>query len=539
MKTIQRSKPSEELSRGFMCSKQHFHQDAINYLKQASIDCQNLYVFLLLAEMYERVDDFNNADQAYISALNLMKTMKDEPLLVEISLSRIKCYTSDTKAIDDLTALEKQLNVIDADTTWISLQAIVCDTLASYYAKIGKYSIAITYADTKSITLKMRSLSHYHLSLAKNYLFLAEMRVRRNHYRQALKRFKNALEIQYLNLASDDINIKLVYYRMGDTYCKMNQLDEALHKYEFADGNDATEDADEENPDAEYLDDRRRLLSRASMHRHLAELYANRLDFESAIEEQSLCTDIVKEIYPFDTPERQIDMPTLVIHLQQLAFCTTCLADATALENSDNPIDIYKKAMAVQRKLIRFKEVYLGELYRKMGHYYERQQNDKEMAISCYEDAIQESLEPGDTIDTYYALGKLTASWGEDEHAAVAFYKKAITLIPDEELELKMIVEAKCSMKQVQPYRVPNNEIVLEDVQQDNHNKENDDNESTENVPSSFQQPIGMLIDYVDSISFVLSRKIGLFSVQLTFIRAFNSSQNHFESVLLLFFVTR
>ena len=432
-----------------MCSKQHFQKDAIHYLKRATSEHSNLHGCLLLADMFEVVGDLRSAEQAYRSALDYIKTTNDQPLFIEVSLAQIKCSSSDTKAIEDLKSLETILSVSDTDTTRISLKAIIYDTLASYYLKLGKFAAAVNYADVKSITLKMRSLSHYHLSLATNYLLLAETSVRRGQYRDALKYFKNAVEIQCLNLASDNINIKLVYYWMGDICCKMNQLDEARHKYELAENDDDAEDVDEESPGTESFHDRRQLIARASMHEHLAQLYAQRKDFDSAMEEQSSCIDIVKQLYPFGTPRRQMDVTALVANLQQLSFYTVRLADATKQEKSDNPEAIYRKAISIQKKLLRFKEICMGEVYQKIAHYYERTQNDEEMAIAFYQEAVHESLSTEATIITYYTLGRLTEASEEDPGKASIFYDKANSLISENEIQLKSIVQTKCSKHQV------------------------------------------------------------------------------------------
>lgn len=503
MQAIQQSRLSVEFLRGFMCAKQHYYKDAINYLRQAINEDSNLHASLLLADMFEAIDDLENAEQVYMSALDQIKRMEDQPLLIEVSLARIKCYTSDAKVIEDLKALENILNVNDIDTTRISLKAIVYDTLADYYFKLKKHSAAITYTDTKSITLKMRSLSNYHPSLARNYLLLGEMHVNHVQFRHALKYFKNAVEIQRLNLESDDMDIKLVYYRMGDIFCKMNQLDEALNRYNFAEDDDIADNTEEYTTDIKHLDDRRRLIARASMHGHLAQLYDQRTDFDSAIEEQLLCINVREELYPFDTLQRPIDMPTLVSRLEQLAFYTSRLADATALVKSENPESIYKKAMSVQRKLIRFKEIYTGEIHRKMGQYYERQQNDTEMAINCYREAVHESMELEATVKTYYALGRLTAAWAEDVHAAVVYYKKASNFIPDSEPQLKAIVETRCSTNQLPAYHDQNVAIRIKQLMQDSSSKEGNDidNKLTENVTSSFQLYAGMLITHFVEVS--------------------------------------
>ncbi|CAF1035278.1 unnamed protein product [Adineta ricciae] len=66
--------------------------------------------------------------------------------------------------------------------------------------------------------MRIRSFSQYHPRLAFNYLLLAEFCVAQDQHRQAIK-------IQELNLANDDLAIKLVYYQMGDSYCQLKQFD--------------------------------------------------------------------------------------------------------------------------------------------------------------------------------------------------------------------------------------------------------------------------------------------------------------------------
>lgn len=479
-KRKQNTQPSLVFCQGFVCAKQNLHKEGVNYLKQASMDSSNAYLHLLLADMLEATDDLNGAEKVYSSVLEQIKAMDDRSLLVEISLARLKCYKSEIKIIDDLLLLEKLLNVADTDATIIHLRVIVYDTLADYYFQLGKLPNAILYADAKSIATKFRCLSNYHISLTTNYLLLAEVCITRHQYREALQYLKTSIDIQYINLADDDINIKLVYYRMGDVYCKMNQLDEALGKYSFAERDDTDEQEEKRIINGTDFEDDRRLTARVRMHQHLAELYAQRSDFDSAIEEQLASIDILKVIYPFDTLVRPTDMRTLVIHLEQLASHTLKLADATALEKSSNPEFIYKKAMSIERDLARFKQSSISNIYRKIGHYYERQQNDKRMAIKYYQEAISESFEVGQHFAIYYALGRLNEDLAEDVQSAAIFFNKANSLVPDNELQVKIITESRYSRNKIALSREQTNDISFNEKLPNFSNRQNDDAENGE-----------------------------------------------------------
>ncbi|CAF4127870.1 unnamed protein product [Rotaria sp. Silwood2] len=378
------------------------------------------------------------------------------------------------KVIEDLKQLEATINVNDNDINRISLVAIIYDALASYYLKLGDFSNVSIYADSKSTTLKIRSLSQYHPSLASNYLLLAESCVRRSQYRDALQWFQHAVKVQALNLANDDIAIKLVHYQMGDTYSKLNQFDQACQNYEFAETN-TDEDTDQDDEDTENRDDHKRLIARASMHQHLAKLYLQRADLKMAIVKQSKCIETLEELYPLD-----------------MAFYNERLADAEILGKPDNAEDIYNKALWIQTKVYRYSDGYWGEIIRKVGRYYERQQSDKETAIGCYYVAIREPLAPETAISTYYALGRLMPISKKHQKSRIGFYKAANKLVPIDDLYLKAIVQAKCSTCQ----KSTDNDTTQDETADDSDESDDDDDDDnqsdevsikyTDNVTPSF-----------------------------------------------------
>ena len=124
-----------------------------------------IHAYLLRAEMFESMGELDNAAAEYSSALKEIKLADNQVLRIEVLLAQIKCTKDYSKVIDDLKQCEENLNATDNDTTSISLKVIVYDTIANCCLKLGKFSNVITYAEKRSMVLKMRSLSHYHLSL--------------------------------------------------------------------------------------------------------------------------------------------------------------------------------------------------------------------------------------------------------------------------------------------------------------------------------------------------------------------------------------
>ncbi|CAF3637599.1 unnamed protein product [Rotaria socialis] len=484
--------PTIQFSRGFMCYKRYLCKDAIKYLKETMKENDNFHANLLLAEMFQATHDFKQAEETYTNSLKKIQAMKDQALFIEVSIAKIHCFEDDTKAIEDLKQLETILNVNDNDTTRISLKAIVYDMITDYYLKQSKYIAVITYANKNSIPLKMRSLSQYHPSLAKNHVLVAQAYIGRELYSDAIKYFENTVEIQRLNLASDHLEIKLVYYQMGDVHCMMNQLDQAHEKYEFAE-NDISDDNDEDDTDTDTGYDQRRLLARVSMNQHLATVYARRsgletaeadarlADMTAAIEKYSESIDILKDLYPFDTSMQPLDILTLVKRLKQLAFCHEHLADAMALDGSDETESTYNEALAIQAKLFQYADTNRGEILRKIGRYYEQNQSDQETAISYYQDAVNESLESAAAITTYYTLGRLTVEWKEDSEAASTYYNEAYKLIDEDNTILKAIMHQKCPTIQDSSHAEGDDKVA----QESSENKDGED--TTENAGNTLE----------------------------------------------------
>ncbi|CAF3668752.1 unnamed protein product [Rotaria socialis] len=473
-------------------AKRYLCKDAIKYLKETMKENDNFHANLLLAEMFQATHDFKQAEETYTNSLKKIQAMKDQALFIEVSIAKIHCFEDDTKAIEDLKQLETILNANDNDTTRISLKAIVYDMITDYYLKQSKYIAVITYANKNSIPLKMRSLSQYHPSLAKNHVLVAQAYIGRELYSDAIKYFENTVEIQRLNLASDHLEIKLVYYQMGDVHCMMNQLDQAHEKYEFAE-NDISDDNDEDDTDTDTGYDQRRLLARVSMNQHLATVYARRsgletaeadarlADMTAAIEKYSESIDILKDLYPFDTSMQPLDILTLVKRLKQLAFCHEHLADAMALDGSDETESTYNEALAIQAKLFQYADTNRGEILRKIGRYYEQNQSDQETAISYYQDAVNESLESAAAITTYYTLGRLTVEWKEDSEAASTYYNEAYKLIDEDNTILKAIMHQKCPTIQDSSHAEGDDKVA----QESSENKDGED--TTENAGNTLE----------------------------------------------------
>lgn len=502
---IHSAKPKEQtwpsicFSRGFMCYKRNEYKNAIKYFDEAIKENENLHVRLLVAEIFEVMSDFKRAENEYTNSLKKFQSMNDQPLLIEISLARINSLDEDSKAIEDLKQLDSTLSANDADITRISLKAIVCDMIAYYYLKLNKYSTAINYANKNSIPLKMRSLSHYHPSLAKNHLLLAEACISSEEYSNAIKYFENAVEIQRLNLASDHLDIKHVYYKMGDVYCMMNRIDLACEKYEFAESDISENDSDENtNTDNGY--DEKRLSARASMNQHLAAAYARRAgldtaelearkaDWTTAIEKHSSSIEILEELYPFDVKIEPVDIPIMVDRLKKMALYNERLADSMALNKHDDTENIYKKALAIQAKLIRYININQGEIYRKRGRFYEQIQDDKETAITLYQEAVDESLDSAAAVTTYYKLARLAEEWKEDSELATNFYNKAYKCIDKGDTILKSIFQEKCPKIEETNSSESDDQVIQESDENNQDTNENDDQELEESAENENNQ---------------------------------------------------
>ncbi|CAF3889765.1 unnamed protein product, partial [Rotaria sp. Silwood1] len=190
---------------------------------------------IILGDMYLNKEQFNSAIIEYHKALNQIETQETNDLLRDaINLLIIQCTDNNNKKLYELIQIENSLmNNDDTDYNTISMKVIIYYEIAQTYLNLGEYEDARLYSN-QSIKLKSNYFSSYHLSLVKDYLLIAKSYFDEKNYNESLQFYERIIEIQIVNLPPDHIDIKMSYYKIGDIYCKMEKLDEALEKYEIA-----------------------------------------------------------------------------------------------------------------------------------------------------------------------------------------------------------------------------------------------------------------------------------------------------------------
>ena len=183
---------------------------AVSVLSQS--ESKNLFVaYLLLADMYKYQHKYEEAMKHFDHALKSISkfdSRKDRVLETDILLSRSDCFIHLHKkdiAIDELRRLARLLKSNDTDTKRISLKVIVCDTLSQYYLAEEEDELFDSIAE-ESMSLKLRSFSQYHPSLAINLILIAQRHSSQSRYHQALDFYEHALEVQSLNLSEHHPN---------------------------------------------------------------------------------------------------------------------------------------------------------------------------------------------------------------------------------------------------------------------------------------------------------------------------------------------
>ncbi|CAF5223921.1 unnamed protein product, partial [Rotaria magnacalcarata] len=154
--------------------------------------------------------------------------------------------------------------------------------------------------------------------------------IRRSYYREALTSYERALEVYTLNLSNNNLEMKKIYYAMGDIMCDMDELSNAMEKYNVAETNNYL-DEDESNAQILVEEDAEEpveiWMARASMHRHLAEYRARKKDYKEAIVEMTQSMNLYSKQLPpsfFDTDNKQTvshDVLVVTDSLRHLAQC--------------------------------------------------------------------------------------------------------------------------------------------------------------------------------------------------------------------------
>jgi tetratricopeptide (TPR) repeat protein len=280
----------------------------------------------------------------------------------------------------------------------------------------------------QSILLKQINLSQYHPSLAIDYVFKAECHVqqaetlcgenadighiRQSHYREALVSYERALEVYSLNLSNNNLEVRKIYYAMGNIMCDMDKLPNAIEKYDVAeDNNSDADESDTRSPEEEDSEDSVEIwMARASMHRHLAEYYARKKIYKEAIAEMTKAANLYSQQLPSspsDADDKKTfayDLKVILTNLRYLAQCYLHLGDI--LGDAQNDDDGYFMALNIYMKLVPYDKTWGKEeasLYKKIGDYFENL-HEYEEALESFEKVVH----LGETsIADLYRLGRL------------------------------------------------------------------------------------------------------------------------------------
>jgi tetratricopeptide (TPR) repeat protein len=305
------------------------------------------------------------------------------------------------------------------------------------------------------MALKLRSFSQYHPSLAINLILIAKRHLNEQppRYREALDFYEHALEIQSLNLTDNHPKIKKICYAMGNIYCKLDKLSNAMEKYDVAESKSSNivEDDILQEDKINSEESMEILKARISMHQHLAEFHERKQAYKEAISEMSEIISLLKEELPPSTFEmsdqivpiqQNIDKQTLINRLQQLANCYLYLGDVLGFSQEDDngyggALDIYLKLFQYDKELTKNKLVLL---YKKLSNYYQ-DLGDNEKALEFLKENVD--LEEKPTIATLYRLGFLNVACDELDEA-IKNYKNILSdQSVKEDKQLEKIVQEK------------------------------------------------------------------------------------------------
>lgn len=462
---------SNNICLGLLYAKLHHHHDAIKYLSEAvedNLQCDQKLLFIAslhLADIFKRRQTFDTALSWFKRALDLMPTSidQDDPVLrVEIKLAQIDCLKNKTN-ITELDDLYKALKLYGSDTKCICLKTIILDTIARYCLTEKQYE-KFEHVIENSIALKQGSLSQYHPSLAIDFILQAEFHVqkaeeinpevanmadiRRSYYREALRAYERALEVYNLNLSNNNLEMKKIYYAMGNIMCDMDELPNAMEKYEAAEANYSDEDENnkqilEEEESEESVE---MWMARANMHQHLAEYRARKKDYKEAIVELKQAVNLYSKQLPsslFDSDDKQTmshDVSEIVDNLRRLAQCYVHLGDimGTAQTEDDGyfiALNIYTKLISHDKKLDKDE----ASLYEKISAYYEH--------IGDYIEAVaslRKAIELGNkSVANLYAVARLSYLCHELNESEKAYQELLVHPSIGELKHLKHIVHEK------------------------------------------------------------------------------------------------
>lgn len=435
---------------------------AISILGQSK--SENLFVaHLLLADIYKEQRQYKEAIAHFDYALESIKTFesqKDRVLQTEVILSRIDCLIHINEkdvAIVKLERLARSFTSNDTDTKRISLKVIVCDSLSQYCLTENKYELFDTITE-ESMALKVRNFSQYHPSLAITLILIARHHVSQSRYHQALDFYEHALEVQALNFTDHHPKIRTICYAIGDIYCKLDKISNAMEKYDVAENRNVDEDEEfmfQEEP-INIEESMNILLCRINMHRHLAEYHAKKQLYQEAISQMDEIIVLLKQELPTSVFEKNddtffiaknIDATIFIIKLQQLADCYSHLDDLLGCDQDDH--DGYEAALEIYSKLFQYDrnlaENKLFLLNQKLSKYYEDFEENDEALQFLQKSAEFQPTTP--TIATLYRLGSLNSTCDQFDQA-LENYKTILLHESTQNKHLKEIVQKKIDQAQ-------------------------------------------------------------------------------------------
>ncbi|CAF2711151.1 unnamed protein product [Rotaria sp. Silwood2] len=448
---------------GFLYAESYNRDKAIEYLTKMTTSLQKsdhdilFAVYLLLADMLKHQHEYKksieNFDQA-LKSLKSLESQKDRVLEIEIKLARIDCLIKtdqNNEAITKLETLRKSLRSNDTDTKRISLKVIIYDTLARYFLMQKNYKLFDINVE-ESLVLKLRCFSQYHPSLTISLILMAQRHTQERRYREALEFYGHALEVQSLNLTDKHPKIRKICYAIGDIYCELDKLPNAMEKYNVAENKSLDVDEDDvlQQETTSLGESMEILMARISMHQHLAEYHSRKQAYKEAISEMNKIINLLEKKLPSSTfdindetviIQENIDASILIIRLQQLANCYLQLGDIRDTEQEDH--NGYKAAFNIYTKLAQcggeVESNKLAILCRKLSNYYEDLGENEEALRFLQETADLEQP----TIATLYRLGRLNVACNKLDEAVTNYEIILSDKSINEQKELEQIVREK------------------------------------------------------------------------------------------------
>ncbi|CAF1503578.1 unnamed protein product [Adineta ricciae] len=432
---------------GLLYVKLHNHHSAIECLKkvtttQLKSDEEILSLaHLLLSDISQRRQHNQDAINHFDKSIQFIKSQEDPVFEIQIKLSRIDCYDNDELKINELQKLKQSLGLYGSDTKYICLKVIILDKLA-WLCLIKEQYKSFQYATEQSISLKRISLSQYHPSLAINFIYRAKSyvqqaeqlsgessditNIRRSHYREALLSYERALEVYSLNLSQDHIEVKRIYYSIGNILCDMDELSKALEKYNLAENtySDSDQIIAQTNDGDNTSESNDTWMDQGSMHQHLAEYYARKKLYKEAISEINETIHLYSgQISSSTFNNTKYDMSFILESLRHLAQSYTYLGDTLGmLQNDDDgyfvALDIYMKLVPYDKSLEKKEAL----LYGKISNYYE-DLGDHDDALQSFQKVI-DLEEP--TIISLYKLAHLYHLCHQPNES-IKIYKKLLS----------------------------------------------------------------------------------------------------------------